>query len=361
MIKDPDDKVKYLEKYTSNINSDKYELYGKSSQSRSRKRNKIQIIDEEDAFRQTNSKEDVNRQFDHTEESPKNKDTLNLWQEYNEEDNEDELKAIENAKKEIDYISEYSEDENLSGKKRQRHDSESEEERERHDTEDELDELIQDEEGDLILENIKQKTPVQEAEKKGGLVFEIKEKKEVKKDDVIGKQLLEKMKKQTVYRDELGRKVEKNQTKEARKKELRKLNYENLEKWAKGLKQKEEEMARREEYIRAKNEPFARHDMDEQHEQELRDQTRFGDPMKQLIFKNDFDKGISKSASASVNRGFYLPKSKFAGFPNRFGIEPGYRWDGVDRGTGFEYRYLEAINVRNAREQEYHKLRTEEM
>lgn len=68
---------------------------------------------------------------------------------------------------------------------------------------------------------------------------------------------------------------------------------------------------------------------------------RFGDPMKQVIDKD------KKKEKKSGNHYIGLKKKcKFRGIPNRFGIEPGYRWDGVDRSNGYEKKYLGGINQR---------------
>lgn len=37
---------------------------------------------------------------------------------------------------------------------------------------------------------------------------------------------------------------------------------------------------------------------------------------------------------------------RFDGAPNRYNIKPGFRWDGVIRGNGFENKYLQEQNLK---------------
>lgn len=289
-----------------------------------------------------------------------------IFKEIYEEENEDELAAIREAERDIDKNKRNSidipnnvdqTDTNLH-KKRERHDSDSEDESDanssKSSTEKELDELLIDEDGDIIINTLNKTKPNNKE-----LIIDFKAKKN--KINSFESEGL-KLKQQTIYRDEFGRKIEKHQTKEAKRKALEKLNYNQLKEWAMGFIQKEEKKREKEEFNKRKDEPFTRYDIDKEAEEEIKKRSRFGDPMKEILFNKNLNRdNINVDDSKNNFRGFYLPKCKFVGTINRFGIEPGYRWDGVDRSTGFEKRYIEAQNAIKTREQEYHKLRTEEM
>ncbi|KAJ7928482.1 Pre-mRNA-splicing factor of RES complex-domain-containing protein [Mycena leptocephala] len=47
--------------------------------------------------------------------------------------------------------------------------------------------------------------------------------------------------------------------------------------------------------------------------------------------------------------------------PNRFGIKPGYRWDGVDRGNGFEKKLFQSINQKKRTGLESYQWSAEDM
>lgn len=56
-----------------------------------------------------------------------------------------------------------------------------------------------------------------------------------------------------------------------------------------------------------------------------------------------------------------MPRSKFPATQNRFGIEPGSRWDGVDRSNKYEKRWLAKVNEVKDDKNAFHKWAADEM
>ncbi|KAK0714927.1 Pre-mRNA-splicing factor of RES complex-domain-containing protein [Lasiosphaeris hirsuta] len=100
-----------------------------------------------------------------------------------------------------------------------------------------------------------------------------------------------------------------------------------------------EAAARREALEDAALMPLARGRDDEGMNAEMRAQQRWNDPMAQFL--GDGDERGPKGKRKGAGR---KPVYKGAAPPNRYGIRPGYRWDGVDRGNGFEAERFKAIN-----------------
>ncbi|KAF2865975.1 Pre-mRNA-splicing factor of RES complex-domain-containing protein [Massariosphaeria phaeospora] len=140
---------------------------------------------------------------------------------------------------------------------------------------------------------------------------------------------------ETIYRDASGRRIDiAKQREEARKAAdaaaLKKLE---LEKAARGDVQNAEAVRRKEKLQDAKTMTIARFADDEELNDELKGQGRWNDPA--AGFLRSKKKGRSVTGKPLYTGGWQ---------PNRYGIRPGHRWDGVDRGNGFEGEWFKSRN-----------------
>ncbi|KAG7451211.1 pre-mRNA-splicing factor CWC26 [Guyanagaster necrorhizus] len=156
---------------------------------------------------------------------------------------------------------------------------------------------------------------------------------------------------ETVYRDATGRKID---TKTARaeaarkKREKEEKEAQKME-WGKGLVQRDEAEKRRQELERLRTKNFARHADDEDLNAEQMAKELWNDPAAAFLTKKR-----SKGPRKPQYTGPPPP-------PNRFGIKPGYRWDGVDRGNGFEKKLFQGKNEVKRKGQESYQWSVDDM
>ena len=146
---------------------------------------------------------------------------------------------------------------------------------------------------------------------------------------------------ETIYRDASGRIINIGMKRaEARREaeEQEKKKKEALEAM-KGEVQQQEKQKRREELNDAKFLTLARGEDDVEMNEELKERQRWGDPMAGYGGGSKAGPKGKKGKSITGKKLYQGPSE-----PNRYGIRPGYRWDGVDRANGFEKEWFRARN-----------------
>jgi pre-mRNA-splicing factor CWC26 len=152
---------------------------------------------------------------------------------------------------------------------------------------------------------------------------------------------------ETVYRDKHGRRTKEEEdggVPSVDPKEQQRLLQE-------GRVQREALEAKAHEMAQLQRSTFARHQDDEQLEELRRREIRMDDPMARYAVKR-------QRKTALPTRPVYKgPPPK----PNRYGIRPGYRWDGIDRGNGFEDKILAHTFNQQHREEKAYRWRSADM
>jgi len=158
---------------------------------------------------------------------------------------------------------------------------------------------------------------------------------------------------ETIYRDASGKIINvamkrAELRRKAEEEERKKL--EELE-GRKGDVQRREQEERKRELENAKLLKVSRFADDEELNAELKDRSRWNDPAAQFLnSKTKSASAVSTGGKAASGKKLYMGASE----PNRYGIKPGYRWDGVDRSNGFERRWFDARNKQTSnKEAEY--------
>jgi len=165
---------------------------------------------------------------------------------------------------------------------------------------------------------------------------------------------------ETIYRDAEGKKQSADATQEDSKvlqAERERQKQQQLFALNQGKKQQEEQMNAARERERLQNSSFARRADDDDLEVLRKRALRDGDPMAAYQSSSS-----STGAAAAARNPHQKPIYKGPPAPpNRFGIKPGYRWDGNHRGNGFENRLLAHKFGQERKKEQAYKWSTSDM
>jgi len=147
---------------------------------------------------------------------------------------------------------------------------------------------------------------------------------------------------ETIYRDASGRiiNVAMKRAEARRAEEEKKAKEDQAREALMGDVQRQQRESRKQELQEAKAMPLARGVEDETMNDELRARERWNDPAAEFL--------TQKAATSASVTGKPLYRGAFQ--PNRYGIRPGHRWDGVDRANGFEKEWFAARNKKGRME-----------
>lgn len=163
---------------------------------------------------------------------------------------------------------------------------------------------------------------------------------------------------ETVYRDGTGRRVDTmlaKQEKIREQKRQKERDRKELE-MNRGLVQQQEKAERQAELEKVRSEGFSRYAGHSEAEMSMKEKQRWNDPASGFLTNKKDSTGQSNTKHES-NRPLYT-----GGYaPNRFGIRPGYRWDGVDRGNGTEAKRFKEMANNKHRRNEYDNWAREDM
>ncbi|KAL7518375.1 hypothetical protein ACHAWX_003209 [Stephanocyclus meneghinianus] len=167
---------------------------------------------------------------------------------------------------------------------------------------------------------------------------------------------------ETVYRDEKGkRRVLSDVNSKADAQALKEEEEEKSRQLNKGTYQKRLEERQRMEMEGAKEMTLARGVDDAEMEDRRKRVIREGDPMALHAWKKQQEERATQqnnvTTAAPLKPTYKGPPPK----PNRYGIRPGYRWDGIDRGNGFEDRLLTSVHSRGQKKEEAYKWSSADM